>query len=313
MAGVLFGRLKRILKAHYNSMKNISDVYSKFDFLIFTAKFNSLRNQTLERLLLPKAGIVPLSLNEEDRRRYGKKRILKYQLADEEKDSVKEFRDKVMEAEREKSDSGRTLFLVIADESHWGTVKAKEVEDGNLAAKKTQKAFNEFVNTWGKHKDVVVLQVSATPFNLLTINSRIPQVYYQDIGSKTRKEVHVVHWAELILEQFQKGCAVRLSTINGECCVGVQKGSNNVVASSVESLVYIDGSESVSGQNVRLSEYDEETNKGGRIFGLFAGTNLRSQMRDFDTDVIALGEDDGSSDYCFDFEAVLDSGMGVVS
>ena len=311
MANVLLCRLRQILQTHFKKLTNLSDVYTNFEFLIFTAKFNSLRNQTLKRLLHPDAGIVPLSLAGKDRERYGEERILKYQLADKEEKLVEKFRKNVEEADKNESDSGRTLFLVVADESHWGTVKDKETEGKNPQEKKTQKAFHKFVNTWSQHKDVVVLQVSATPFNLLTTNSRIPQVYYQDQGSKTEKERHVVHWAELALEQFRKGCAVRLSTINGECCVGVLDGEV-VASSSSKSLIFIDGSQSSSGQIVRLFEYDYKTGAIGRIFGLTSGATSRGKSH---SDLIAVAREniDSMSKHCFDFEAVLDSGMGIVS
>ena len=69
MADVLLCRLRQILQTHFKNLKSLSDVYNNFEFLIFTAKFNSLRNQTLKRLLHPDAGIVPLSLAGKDRER----------------------------------------------------------------------------------------------------------------------------------------------------------------------------------------------------------------------------------------------------
>ena len=58
-----------------------------------------------------------------------------------------------------------TLFVVIADECHWGAIKDK--------AHDTYINDPELLNL----SNVVTLPVSATPYCLLTLDSRLPEWY----------------------------------------------------------------------------------------------------------------------------------------
>lgn len=55
-----------------------------------------------------------------------------------------------------------TLFLIVVDEAHWGTTLKSE--------------FNQYFNVddISTRKNVMILQVSATPYSLVTKNSRVP-------------------------------------------------------------------------------------------------------------------------------------------
>lgn len=135
----------------------------------------------------------------------------------------------------------KTLFIVIADECHWGITKDKE---------QTQRsAHNLFINEWCEDspRNVVVLQISATPFNLLTKNSRLPEVKCTLLSEKTSTieknyeagkplvlesepelgdhvkqtskvvELHVVHWSEVELRNLKNGMCMKLkSTLHQE-------------------------------------------------------------------------------------------------
>ena len=91
-------------------------------------------------------------------------------------------------------------------------------------------------------RNVLVLQISATPFNLLTQNSRLPEEKYIILSDKvstnhkiyeagdllvlnevpdleehvkqTSKEVelHIVHWTEVELKNFERGMRMKLKS-----------------------------------------------------------------------------------------------------
>ena len=136
---------------------------------------------------------------------------------------------------KEVKDKEKTLFIIIADECHWGITKDKDQKPS---------AHNLFINNWCEKspRNVVVVQISATPFNLLTQDSRLPEVrclVLHDKVTTTRKtyeagdllveesdpeieksvkestmevELHVVDWSEVEVKNFERGMRMKLKS-----------------------------------------------------------------------------------------------------
>ena len=75
-----------------------------------------------------------------------------------------------------------TLFLVVHDEAHYEATRDP--------TKKKETAVNTFMNSEIilKSKNVVTLLVSATPYNLVSTNSRIPKDNIIDWMTSDREE-----------------------------------------------------------------------------------------------------------------------------
>ena len=97
---------------------------------------------------------------------------------------------------REVRNNPRTFYLIIADEAHWGPTskatdkdtKPKETKE-NVETAEKKKAYDSLVNSWNDEEfpNVFVLQVTATPYNLLTVNSRLDlntMCVWEDIEGK---------------------------------------------------------------------------------------------------------------------------------
>ena len=233
MADILKKRIETIMR-HYHGIDDLSRAFDDVDFVVYTAKYKMLSDQTEKRICNPHAGV--LSKEELEARHEGnvKKRMFMYSRSEVTNGHFKQLK-------RDIEDKPRTLFIIIADECHWGITKDKE---------QTPSAHNLFINEWGKEKsprNVVVLQISATPFNLLTQNSRLPEVKcillskeisttdknyeagdlvvlesesdLDDDVRETSKEVelHVVHWSEVELKSLEDGVRMKLkSTLSVE-------------------------------------------------------------------------------------------------
>jgi hypothetical protein len=80
----------------------------------------------------------------------------------------KKFKKEVLE-------KPKSIFVLIADESHWGYNK-----DG---------AHDNFVNDADllKATNLVIIQVSATPYCNLTRHSRVPEKYIEDTSQPSWK------------------------------------------------------------------------------------------------------------------------------
>ncbi|XP_067023472.1 uncharacterized protein [Acropora muricata] len=228
IADILKKRIKTIMR-HYHGIDELSSAFDDVDFAVYTAKFTMLRDQTEKRVCHPHAGV--LSKEELEARHKGnvKKRVFMYSLSAETKGHFEQLKRDIQE-------KPRTLFIIIADECHWGITKGND---------QTPSAHNLFINEWGNqkcHRNVVVLQISATPFNLLTLNSRLPEVkcilLSKDISTKEKKyeagdllvlesepdldkdvietskevELHVVHWSEVDLKSLEDGVLMKLKS-----------------------------------------------------------------------------------------------------
>ena len=154
MAAILKQRIEAIME-YYHGIAKLGDAFDDIDFAVYTARFRMLSDQTEQRLLHPDAGVLSEKCK-------GKKKMFMYNHA---KETHSHFKTLMKEVE----EKPKTIFIIIADECHWGITKDK--------AQKLS-AHNLFINGWCEKspKHVVVVQISATPFNLLTQDSRLPEV-----------------------------------------------------------------------------------------------------------------------------------------
>ena len=231
MAAILKKRIDTIM-SHYHNISSLSDVFNDVEFVVYTARYRMLSDQTEKRICHPGAGVLSKEELESRDGLHGKKRIFMYVHSTE---TEKQFQ----ELKRDVQEKPNTLFVIIADECHWGITKDKEEKPS---------AHNLFVNEWCKDEspqNVVVVQISATPFNLLTQNSRLPEVRCtllnkeisttrsdyqagdlvvlervpeQHVKNNSKEvELHVVHWSEVELKNFVRGMRMKLrSTLNNE-------------------------------------------------------------------------------------------------
>ena len=233
MAAILKKRIDTIM-SHYHNISTLRDVFNDVKFVVYTARYRMLSDQTEKRICHPNAGVLSREELESRDGLHGKKRMFMYVHSTETEKHFEELR-------RDVQDKPKTLFLIIADECHWGITKDKEEKPS---------AHNLFINEWCNDKspqNVVVVQISATPFNLLTQNSRLPEVRcilpnneistvrndYQagelvvlerepDLEEHVKNnskevELHVVHWSEVELKNFERGMRMKLkSTSNNK-------------------------------------------------------------------------------------------------
>ena len=233
MADILKKRIQTIMR-HYHSIDELSRAFDDVDFVVYTARYRMLSDQTEKRICDPHAGV--LSKEELEARYEGnvKKRMFMYVRSAETDGHFERL-------QRDIQEKPKTLFIIIADECHWGITKDKD---------QTPSAHNLFINEWGKEKfprNVVVLQISATPFNLLTQNSRLREVkcillskeistthknyeagdllvlesgsdLHEDVTKISKEvELHVVHWSEVELKRLEDGVRMKLkSTLSVE-------------------------------------------------------------------------------------------------
>ena len=228
MADILKKRIKTIMR-YYKGIDELSRAFDDVDFVVYTAKYRMLSDQTEKRIFHPHAGVLSKEELEAHHEGKAKKRMFMYVHSAETEKHFKQLKRDIQE-------KPKTLFIIIADECHWGITKDKD---------QTPSAHNLFINEWGREKslrNVIVLQISATPFNLLTQNSRLPEVKCillskemcithknyeagdllvleseseldEDVR-KTSKEVelHVVHWSEVELKSLEGGVRMKLKS-----------------------------------------------------------------------------------------------------
>ena len=236
MGIILKSRVDAIMK-HYHGIDNLSDHFEDVEFVIYTARYRMLSKQTEERLKHPDAGVLP----DYDA---GKDRMFMYVFSDETQKKHQDLREKI-----DKHPS--TLFVIVADECHWGITKGSEEKPS---------AHNLFINNFCQERqpeNVIVVQISATPFNLLTNNSRIPlkpcSIVEKEPGdlaegdkyvlsspdehekkgsprtSSSSLELHVVHWTEVEMKKFEKGVQFKL-----KCARMDDKGSVRYISVNKE-------------------------------------------------------------------------------
>jgi len=168
-----------------------SDHASSFDkvqFRIYTAPFVMLMEQTKTRLLCPASGVAVEEYFDGSiphvRSYYSKAAVMEL--------------DAIYERRRE-----GTLYVFIFDECHWGPTHKIH---GMLLTHKLMEEHN-----------VLVVQFSATPYNMLTSNSRVPKASAWQIkggplqwdrvdaaAGREVKDVHIVDWSEAETSLFSE-------------------------------------------------------------------------------------------------------------
>jgi len=159
-ATIVLKRLTFILKEYHD--KTLDD-FSDFDFRIYTANSLMLEEQTKKRLGEKEAECFDPKTYETNRsiRQVVDSSVFKY-VTD------KNSKDDCIQLKKEAKDNPKKLFLIVADEAHWGVTAG--VNCGNKV----------FVNDWSDvdYPNVFVLQVTATPWTLLTENSKLDREKY---------------------------------------------------------------------------------------------------------------------------------------
>ena len=315
MADILKKRIKTIMR-HYHGIDELSRAFDDVDFVVYTARYRMLSDQTEKRICHPHAGV--LSKEQLEARHEGnvKKRMFMYVRSAETDGHFAQLK-------RDIEDKPRTLFIIIADECHWGITKDKG---------RTPSAHNLFINEWGKEqspRNVVVLQISATPFNLLTQNSRLREVKcallsrkistthknYEagdllvlengsDLGedvTETSKEVelHVVHWSEVELKSLEGGVWMKL------------KSTLSVKDSPYQYLrVSFDGKLDVTSNEGDATDFIVQGNQGIVTIKPLLSTGQMLTMTTDDKGKLEARDDPLEPAY---FEVKLDFGVGVVA
>ena len=172
----ILGRIEYLL----GQMGKTVQQFSKLRFIVLVPNFTTLRDQTTERL---RRGVDP-SLPRET--------VIFY--SDNCRPIFNAFREEAM-----KESNAQTLFLIIADEAHYAIVKG--------AAHDSFVNDSDFGGELLSRENLFILQVSATPYNLLTRSSRLPVSFVtkfrddmvpQDVcdrkPSEDAEELHVVRW-----------------------------------------------------------------------------------------------------------------------
>ena len=312
MATILRKRIEAIM-SHYHNISRLKEVFNDIEFVVYTARYRMLSNQTEKRIRHPDAGVLSKEeLESCNCERDGKKRMFMYVRSAETDTHFEKLKEDVQE-------KPQTLFVIVADECHWGITKDK-------ASKPS--AHNLFINEWSKGnppKNVIVLQISATPFNLLTQNSRLPLVPcvilkdnvsptnqagdlvvlkqepdLERVGETSKKlELHVVHWSEVELKNFERGMRMKLkSTLNIDDSLYKYlqlstKGNLGVTSVPEEATEFL-----IQGSHGIVTLKAEE--KGGRLLTVTTDTHGNLEAKS-DPPVPT------------EFEVKMDFGVGVVA
>ena len=170
----LYARAVRMLGGEERFAK-----FKELSFIILTPVFSTLVTQTANR-------VVKMNLcSEAEKGRY----VFPY--SGNHRESFEAFKAYAM-------GNPHVLCVAVADECHWGIIRHDH--DQSCFG-----AHDKFINDpeLCKRKNYLVLLVSASPYNVLTCNSRIPEKYvvadggdFQDCdkADKDSEELHVVKW-----------------------------------------------------------------------------------------------------------------------
>ena len=326
MAAILKQRIEALME-HYYGIAKLGDDFDNVDFTVYTARFRMLSDQTEQRICHPDAGV--LSEKELILHKNGEKKMFMYGHG---RDAHRYF-EKLLKKVKEKR---KTLFIIVADECHWGITKDKAQKPS---------AHNLFINKWCEEspKNVVVVQISATPFNLLTQDSRLPEVRCLVLNDKdtiagktyeagdllvvrretkiderlketTREvELHVIHWSEVEVKNFERGMRMKLKSTLSEKVLPDAKV--NVLPEESDSLsAFLQVS---SNGNLRITR--EEANATVfEIQGSHGIVTIKAVVSE--GQVLTLTKDDNGSLRAMDhpsqpttFRVRLDYGVGVVA
>ncbi|CAH1787208.1 unnamed protein product [Owenia fusiformis] len=198
---------------HEDVPKNLSD-FSDFDVRIYTARSVNLREQNSSRLcekelewLILDGVFDPVRMKEQC-----DEKVQMYQKTGRVKDDFNSFK-------KRSEENPKTLFLVIADEAHWGTETASEAKEAN--------ANQTYINEWKNdiHGNLFVLQVSATPYSVLSEKRLVDDERYMTLESGEHvlesekltsvpsgplKDLHYVTWAQGTINRLEQGLRTSL-------------------------------------------------------------------------------------------------------
>ena len=217
--------LKRIIYS-FESQRRQENRKSNFqfksvDFQVFTPRRNILESQTLARVMstpnvLPKHIQDSIGTANEDivAREFTSKRVAKYVKSREVMERLKEI---IANAE---SDPAK-LTICIFDEAHHSATSE--------TAKGEESAYSTLLNPLNSddYPNIVVLMITATPFNLLTTVSRFEntRVHIDPISNEVRpkekysglalfkppsQNLHKISWNNSFQAEFQSGKEVRM-------------------------------------------------------------------------------------------------------
>ena len=329
MAAILKQRIEALMES-YHQIAKLGDFFNDIDFTVYTARFRMLSDQTEQRICHPDAGVLSekeLILHKKPTK--GEKKMFMYGHGE---DAHRHFRKLVKKV----AEKPKTLFIIVADECHWGITKDKAQKPS---------AHNLFINKWCEEspKNVVVVQISATPFNLLTQDSRLPEVrclvlYDKDtIAGKTYEagdllvvkretkiderlkettrevELHVIYWSEVEIKNFERGMRMKLkSTLSGKV---LPDAKLNVLPEESDSLsTYLE----VSQKGNLLITREEAKATVFEIQGSHGIVTIKAVVSE--GQVLTLTKDDSGSLKAMDhpsqpttFRVRLDYGVGVVA
>ncbi len=146
-AAKLLEHIETILQLNRHSQGSIKN-YEDVEIQIYTAKSINLQNQTIQRLIDPKAQVFQKEdyNNMEQLYRDAKKRVQMYS-----EDVIEKRHNDLVSHAR---NNPQTLYIIIADEAHFAVTRQTS---GNKQA-----ANDTLINSWSpeEHPNVIILQVS---------------------------------------------------------------------------------------------------------------------------------------------------------
>ena len=158
LSKIIIDRIQYALKNLGKTLKN----FEVFDFQIYTANRNILELQTLSRML-EHEGVLPgyiLTQSDTDKEKFANIRVQKYVHKPEKDVRLNEIKTKAK--------NPQCLQLLIFDEAHYGATQ--QTKEGFR-----QTPYSSILQHYNSqdYPNVIVLLVTATPWNLLTVCSKL--------------------------------------------------------------------------------------------------------------------------------------------
>ena len=104
---------------YYHGIRRLREAFDEVEFVIYTARYRILSKQTEERLRHPDAGVLPNPNEASTTQRDGRQRMFMYVLSTKTTTHHQELKERIQH-------NPRTLFVIVADECHWGITKGTE-------------------------------------------------------------------------------------------------------------------------------------------------------------------------------------------
>ena len=168
LSKIIIDRIRYALKKLGKTLED----FEEFDFQIYTANRNILELQTLSRML-EHEGVLPgyiLTQLDTEKERFAKIRVQKY-IHKEDKDV------RLDEIKTKAKKNPKCLQLLIFDEAHYGATQQTKEGVRQTPYSSILQHYNSQV-----YPNVIVLLVTATPWNLLTVSSKLSdsEVMYEN-------------------------------------------------------------------------------------------------------------------------------------